>query len=162
MRVYRLMSILRLTEEEYAKRLKAKAERAKKVYSTPVLTEYGKASPLRVSIVLDWPPTANTNVRHGAGGHYKTAAYKSFQADVAVRVVVIGAHKHPLEGRLRVTMHACPADLRARDLDNLVKPILDSLQAAGVFRNDSAVDDLRILRTIGGEPGTVAVFLEVM
>ena len=48
------------------------------------------------------------------------------------------------------------------DLDNICKPILDSLQAAGVFKNDSAVDDLRMLRIIGGVPGTVNVFLEVM
>jgi len=157
------MSILRLTEEEYAKRLKAKAERAKKVYSTPVLIEYGKASPLRVSIVLPWPPTGNSSVRHTTtGGHYRTKKYNDYRKEVAMRVIAIGAHKHPLQGKLRVVLHCCPPDKRRRDIhDNLGKTLCDSLCAAGVFQDDSQIEDFRALRT-AGEPGTVAVFLEVM
>ena len=48
--------------------------------------------------------------------------------------------------RLAVEILASPPDLRARDLDNLPKGVLDSLTHAGVIRDDSDIDDLRIRR----------------
>jgi crossover junction endodeoxyribonuclease RusA len=52
----------------------------------------------------------------------------------------------PMTGRLQVTIHAHPPDRRRRDLDNLQKCLLDSLQHAGVYRDDSQIDSLTITR----------------
>ena len=48
--------------------------------------------------------------------------------------------------RYCVTINAYPPDKRKRDLDNLIKPVLDALVDYGAIRDDSQVDDLRIQR----------------
>ena len=52
----------------------------------------------------------------------------------------------PLQGLLRVVVEVFVPDRRKRDLDNLHKGILDSLTHAGVWSDDSQIDDLRIYR----------------
>jgi len=37
-------------------------------------------------------------------------------------------------------MDAFPPDRRCRDLDNLQKPVLDALEHAGVYEDDSQID----------------------
>jgi len=57
------------------------------------------------------------------------------------------------EGRLAVQVEVQPPDRRRRDIDNLGKSLFDSLQHAGVYLDDSQIDDLRIVRlppTTGG------------
>jgi crossover junction endodeoxyribonuclease RusA len=113
----------------------------------------------RLSLELPWPPTLNSNVRHSNGRHYATREYKAFQT------IVWGCYyltpERPKFGSapIKLTIHASPKDRRKRDLDNVIKPVLDSLTKAGVWDDDSQVADLRILRVIG-KPGVVNVFIE--
>ena len=112
------------------------------------------------SLVLPWPESVNHSTRpDGSGGRILTDKHKAFREEVAMRVTAAGWGA--LSGRLRVTMHASAPDARKRDLDNLQKAILDALQHAGLYADDSAIDDLRILRTVG-VPGTITVFIEVI
>ena len=54
-------------------------------------------------------------------------------------------------GPLRVEIEAFPPDKRKRDLDNILKSLLDSLTHAGVWEDDSQIEDLRIYKaTIAG------------
>jgi len=53
----------------------------------------------------------------------------------------------PLVGRVWVQVDACPPDLRRRDLDNLLKAVLDALQHGGVYKDDSQIDLLIIRRS---------------
>jgi crossover junction endodeoxyribonuclease RusA len=116
-----------------------------------------------IPLELPWPPSDNHAIRHVAGDnkhrHYRSHQYKTFLREVAKIVLV--ARVKPLLGRLRVTVHASAPDRRQRDITNLWKCLNDALQHAGVFRNDSQIDDARILRT-KGIPGTVTVFIEEM
>ena len=50
------------------------------------------------------------------------------------------------EGAYSVSIYVCPPDKRRRDLDNLLKPLLDACQEYGIFPDDSMVYDLRIQR----------------
>lgn len=50
------------------------------------------------------------------------------------------------EERLLVCIWVYPPDKRKRDLDNLPKSILDSLTNAGVYHDDSQIDELIIKR----------------
>ena len=51
------------------------------------------------------------------------------------------------EGPVRVTLVAYPPDKRKRDVcDNLLKCLLDSLTHAGVWEDDSQVDELAVIR----------------
>jgi crossover junction endodeoxyribonuclease RusA len=139
-----------MTEEQYsAHRIKRAAELAK--------IDGHSRGPHHEWIVLPWPPTANTNVRHAEGAHYLTDEHKEFRAEVARRVNSRSC-RH-LVGRLRVSIAAFPPDKRRRDLDNAIKPILDACQHAGLYADDEQIDEISILRvsTPGAACGSVSV-----
>jgi len=48
--------------------------------------------------------------------------------------------------RLAINMVVWPRDKRSFDIDNRIKSVLDSLQDAGLFDDDSQVDELSIYR----------------
>jgi len=48
--------------------------------------------------------------------------------------------KPPSGGRIALAMDAFPPDRRRRDLDNIQKPVLDALEHAGVYMDDSQID----------------------
>lgn len=57
--------------------------------------------------------------------------------------------------RIRLDILACPPDRRKRDLDNILKALIDSLQHASIYNDDNQIDIIRIERAalIGvGEP----------
>ncbi len=58
-----------------------------------------------------------------------------------------------LEGRLFLQIMAYPPDRRRRDLDNLLKVTIDSIESAGLFDDDSQIDDLHIRRKSPVEGG---------
>ncbi len=55
-----------------------------------------------------------------------------------------GAPKYT--GRIQIVIWVITPDKKLRDLDNLCKALLDALESAGVFENDSQIDDLNIRR----------------
>jgi crossover junction endodeoxyribonuclease RusA len=69
----------------------------------------------------------------------------------AVRLVGHMGGPLPLTGALAVEVKLHPPDRRRRDLDNLLKALLDALQHAGVYADDSLIDRLSV------EKGEVAV-----
>ena len=109
------------------------------------------------SVQLPWPPTLNHNtLPNGRGGRILTAEHKTFRREVwyacnQARVPAFG------NARLMVQILAFPPDRRARDLDNLVKPVLDALQKAGVYVNDAQVDEISISRRERREQACVIV-----
>jgi crossover junction endodeoxyribonuclease RusA len=79
-----------------------------------------------------------------------SAAGRQYRKDVADQVLIQRGAKN-YAGRLGVLIHAHVPDQRRRDLDNLLKAVLDSLTHAGVWADDSLIDDLQIRRApIGG------------
>lgn len=108
-------------------------------------------------LVLPWPPTVNTYWRHvPMRGSVRSLISRKGRAyrDV-VQATVRGTRTTP--GRLAVVLLAHPPDRRRRDLDNLPKAILDSLQHAGVIEDDGDIDDLRITRCDRVPGGRVVV-----
>lgn len=65
-----------------------------------------------------------------------------------------------LTGRLAVTIHAFPPDRRRRDLDNLMKALLDSLEHAGVYEDDSQIDMLQVFRADIVDDGEISISIE--
>ena len=71
---------------------------------------------------------------------------REYRAKAASEIMMQGYSCVGLTERLCVHIIAYPPDKRARDLDNLPKGILDALTNAGVWNDDSQIDDLRITR----------------
>jgi crossover junction endodeoxyribonuclease RusA len=57
-------------------------------------------------------------------------------------------------------MDAFPPDRRRRDLDNIQKPVLDALEHAGVYEDDSQIDLLVTCRREVVPGGRILVMVE--
>lgn len=99
-----------------------------------------------LTLELPWPPSVNHYWRSVPGrGVLVSAEGRQYRQDVQMQVLIQRAAKK-FAGRLRVTVIALPPDKRKRDLDNLLKSSLDAMTHAGVWMDDSQIDDLRICR----------------
>lgn len=65
-----------------------------------------------------------------------------------------------LEGRLSVSIRAHMPDRRKRDIDNVLKCLLDSMEKAGVFLDDSQIDRLVIQRCPVIKGGLISISIE--
>lgn len=96
------------------------------------------------TVVLPWPPSGNTLWRHSGGRLLISKKYREYKEQIQHLGV---AHRiKPLTGRLVISILAYPPDNRRRDLDNLIKATLDSLQGANFFLDDSQFDKITIER----------------
>ena len=113
-------------------------------------------------IRLPYPPTVNTYWRSTCRGKYLTVytTAKGKQYRKGTMGVILVASERVTTGHkdsLAVTIDVTFPDRRKRDLDNILKALLDALQHAGVYEDDSQIKDLRI-RAVGVEkPGWVEV-----
>lgn len=102
-------------------------------------------------MTLPWPPTVNTYWRSVGGRVLISKNGREYRQAVAEMAAAEG---WPKFGAQRVSVHieAWMPDKRRRDLDNLLKSLLDSLTHAGVWDDDSQIDWLAIWRAprIGG------------
>ena len=110
-----------------------------------------------VTLHLPWPPTANTYWRHSQGRHYISAKGIAYRKEVDLKVRIF-AGVFPKEAKIAVHIDAFPPDNRRRDLDNLCKCLLDSLQKAGVYEDDFQIDELSLKRQPHKE-GKVIVYI---
>lgn len=97
-----------------------------------------------IQLQLPWPPSLNHYYRRVGNRTLISKPGRQY------RHAVVGQLRphfgEPLRGRLQVTMYAHPPDRRRRDLDNVQKALLDALQHAGVYADDSQIDSLSITR----------------
>lgn len=104
---------------------------------------------------LPFPPTINHYYgRDRRNGH----AYLTKRAHVFRKQVALVVASEPKFGtaKLAILVEAYPPR-DVGDIDNLLKPLLDALEHAGVFTNDKQVDDLRITRKHPVSAGAVEV-----
>lgn len=96
--------------------------------------------------ILPYPPSVNHYWRHVVrrGRVVVYIADTGLEYRRRVKTILKGAPK--LSGSLRVVVLVNAPDGRVRDLDNLLKCLLDSLTAAGLWNDDNQVDELAIVR----------------
>jgi crossover junction endodeoxyribonuclease RusA len=102
---------------------------------------------MTLSFTLPYPPSVNTYWRHPsrgplAGRHLISQEGRDYRT--AVCAYVAEGQTKPVTGPLAVDIEAFFPDRRRRDLDNILKSLLDSLTHAGVWEDDSQITDLRI------------------
>ena len=102
--------------------------------------------PRRV-LTLPYPPSVNRYWRHVGPRVLVSREGRSYRE--RVRSLLAATGMPTLTGRLTMTVTLHPPDRRRRDLDNPQKAVGDSLKHARVIRDDSQVDDWRIVR---GDP----------
>lgn len=104
-----------------------------------------------ITLTMPWPPSVNKYWRTFQGRMIISAEGRSYRKAVADQVLIQRGAKH-YTGKLRVVIEAFRPDNRRRDLDNLLKAVLDGCTHAGVWEDDSNIVDLRIYwaETIGG------------
>jgi crossover junction endodeoxyribonuclease RusA len=96
-------------------------------------------------LTLPLPPSINTYWRKSPRGMYITAEGKDFRQRVAEIVAERNAIKFGA-ARLCVALHVSMRDRRIADIDNRVKAALDALTHAGVYDDDSQIDELLVCR----------------
>jgi crossover junction endodeoxyribonuclease RusA len=97
-----------------------------------------------IQLELPYPPSVN----HYWGQHgkfkYLGKKGKIFRQEVMERVAEAGLKA--LEGNLAMHVALYPPDRRKRDVDNVLKPLLDACEHAGCYLNDAQISELHILR----------------
>jgi len=99
---------------------------------------------MHIQLVLPYPPSVNHY--WGQAGNHRFIGKKGKEFRAAVSNAVCEAGIQPLEGRLAVHVALYPPDKRKRDIDNVLKSLLDACEHAGCYENDSQIDELHITR----------------
>lgn len=99
---------------------------------------------MRIDIQLPWPPSVNHYLRYFKGSVRLNKDTRDYKREV--RQLSYTWRPRSIAGRLSVDIRAYPPDRRKRDLDNLLKVTLDSLEGVGLFYDDSHIDCLKITR----------------
>lgn len=93
--------------------------------------------PAELRFVLPFPPSVNRYYRHVGPRTLLSREGRRYRKRVVA--LLAGWVRQPLSSHLEVELDLYPPDRRRRDWDNFQKGIWDSLQHAGVYRDDSQV-----------------------
>lgn len=105
----------------------------------------GDAAPAAaLHLTLPYPPSVNHYWRYVGGRPLISKEGRQYRTLIVGEVRLLRLVK--LRGRLNVRLEFFPPDKRRRDLDNLNKALLDALQHAGVYGDDSQIDRLELVR----------------
>lgn len=116
---------------------------------------------MKIELHLPWPPSVNHY--WGQNGSRRFVKDRGLRYRNAVTLEWRSKYGFdPMQGRVKVKIAAHPPDKRERDVDNLCKCILDSLEKAEVFETDNQIDDLHIIRGERVEGGACVVMVEEM
>ena len=110
-----------------------------------------------IELTLPWPPTINHAKHFWRGRVVTSKAARDYRTEVKVVVMEKAPGIDLGKARLEVHIQAFPPDNRKRDLDNIQKVLIDALQAAGLFKDDSQIDYLGVTRAVKTEGGMVTV-----
>ena len=102
---------------------------------------------------LPWPPTVNTYWRNIKGRTIISERGRLYRLSVQQQLT----GSEPMMGRLAIKIAAYPPDRRRRDLDNILKALLDSLTFAHVIEDDSQFDFISIARRNVVKDGAVQI-----
>ena len=111
-------------------------------------------------IELPYPPSVNHYWKSGRDRSGRPMRYLSTAAkDFKRAVSMLCGRKQAFSGRVGVRVLVWPPDRRTRDLDNLLKGLLDSITGAGVILDDCQIDEIHMMRESVRKGGAVQVWL---
>lgn len=110
-------------------------------------------------LYLPYPPSVNTYWRANGKRRFISKAGVEFKKAVADYVISNNVPKFGA-ARLRLDIVIQPRSRRAFDLDNTCKAIFDSMMDAGVYDDDSQIDEFTIRRGAPSNGGGCIVIIE--
>jgi len=108
-------------------------------------------------LTLPYPPSVNHYWRRVGPHTLISREGRTFRRNVCALLGGGGPRKPPSSGRIALAMDAFPTDRRRRDLDNIQKPVLDALEHAGIYADDSQIDLLVTRRREAGADGRLTI-----
>ena len=116
---------------------------------------------MTLELELPWPPSVNHYYRHVGPRVLISRDGRKYRELVTALVNRNGFR--PFQGRISLHAEFYPPDRRRRDLDNVGgKVLLDTLQAAGLFKDDSQIKRILLEMHEPVEGGLCYVKLEDM
>lgn len=109
-----------------------------------------------LQIDLPYPPSVNHYWGTRGKMRYLTDKAKAFRRATRVEFMLT-RHQGFGDARLSISIDLHAPDRRVRDIDNVLKSVLDSLCHAGVFTDDSQVDVLFVRRAPAEKGGRCAI-----
>ena len=106
---------------------------------------------------LSLPPSVNHYYRRVGPRTLISREGRAFRRTVCS--ILSAAAARPVTGSLAVSIDVYPPDRRRRDLDNVMKALLDALEHGGAYHDDSQIDDLHIRRRGVVPGGKVVVWI---
>jgi len=114
-----------------------------------------------LTVELPYPPSVNHYWRRVGPRTLISRQGRAYRREVAAVVERIDrvAEQIPLTGPLSVEVLLYPPDRRRRDLDNTLKGLLDALEHAGVYLDDSLIERLSVEKREVVEGGKAVVVI---
>lgn len=112
--------------------------------------------------VVPWPPSVNHYWAAKGRGRYLSPRARAWREEAAWAFRQARNGKGRIAQPVAVFIFARPPDRRRRDLDNILKAILDALVYGGVIKDDYQVEEIHLIRKPPEPGGRVEVYLEVM
>jgi crossover junction endodeoxyribonuclease RusA len=108
-----------------------------------------------LEVELPYPPSVNHYWRRV--GHRTIISREGRRFREAVVATLAGLPGRPLVGGLAVEVDIYPPDRRRRDLDNVLKALLDALEHGGAYADDGQIVRLEVTRREPVEGGKTVV-----
>lgn len=110
-----------------------------------------------IALTLPLPPSVNCY--YGSRGNRRYIRKPGIKFRQQVAEIVAEAGCKTLEGRISLFVAVYPASNKVHDLDNRAKSLQDALTHAGVWFDDSQIDELHMVRREKVKGGQVKVVI---
>ena len=136
--------------------LVAEAKRLKRVgKEKQLITHVFVTTDLYCVLELTVPPTVNTYYTVSRGRKILSQDGRAYKKALSyLNVEKLQAKE------ISIVVELYARDKRRRDLDNILKPLLDGLQGAGLYDDDSQISNIRVTRREQDKRHIVKVYVE--